>query len=277
LQVQQVLGRDQHAVFSGIGRGAWVWPQGAKLGNKAPAFNYNQGIGVQISQTDFLSTARAFAVFRTSCRGARKNPGETCMLSAGRVRLIASAVALAATAVSANAQEGAGDLQAGRAYAQRVCSPCHRIEPDPHAQRMFEIAPDFQEIANTSGMTATALSAFLHTSHPKMPNFILSPEASDDVIKYILSLRDQPRLNMAVRDQGRPKPTPSCVEVAGAWMAGRRRQRAGAQERRAGDGRNPLAVVAAARLVSACFWQSHPSDALQRSPQAGNRVSASHI
>ena len=107
--------------------------------------------------------------------------------------------ALAASAVSANAQEGAGDLQAGRAYAQRVCSPCHRIEPDPQVQRMFEIAPDFQEIANTPGITATALNAFLHTSHPKMPNFILSPEASDDVIKYILSLHGQPRL-----ERGRP-------------------------------------------------------------------------
>jgi hypothetical protein len=57
---------------------------------------------------------------------------------------------------------------------------------------MLEIAPDFQIIANTPGMTATALSAFLLTSHPKMPNFILSRGQSADVITYILSLRKHP-------------------------------------------------------------------------------------
>ncbi|MBV8119543.1 MAG: cytochrome C [Alphaproteobacteria bacterium] len=94
-------------------------------------------------------------------------------------------------AIAANAQEGAGDLQAGRAIAWRVCSPCHAVEADPHGQRMFNIAPDFQTIADTPGMTATALSAFLHTSHAKMPNFILSPQTSADVTAYILSLRGQ--------------------------------------------------------------------------------------
>jgi mono/diheme cytochrome c family protein len=102
------------------------------------------------------------------------------------------AIALAATA-AANAQEAPGDLQAGQALAWHVCSPCHAVEPDPKAQRLLDIAPDFQAIADTPGMTATALNAFLHTSHPKMPNFILSPEASADVIAYILSLRGQAR------------------------------------------------------------------------------------
>jgi hypothetical protein len=57
---------------------------------------------------------------------------------------------------------------------------------------MLDIAPDFRAIANTSGMTATALHAFLRTAHPKMPNLILTPEQSADVIAYILSLRDRP-------------------------------------------------------------------------------------
>ena len=50
--------------------------------------------------------------------------------------------------------------------------------------------PSFQDIANTKGMTATALRVFLTTSHPKMPNLILTPEERSDVIAYILSLRD---------------------------------------------------------------------------------------
>jgi hypothetical protein len=38
-------------------------------------------------------------------------------------------------------------------------------------------------------MTTTALRAFLQTRHPKMPNLILTPEQSDDVITFLLSLR----------------------------------------------------------------------------------------
>jgi hypothetical protein len=41
-------------------------------------------------------------------------------------------------------------------------------------------------------MTATALRVFLTSSHPKMPNLILSPQQTADVIAYILSLRDHP-------------------------------------------------------------------------------------
>jgi hypothetical protein len=52
------------------------------------------------------------------------------------------------------------------------------------------IGPANGHIANTRGMTATALRVFLRTSHPKMPNLILTPEQTADVITYILSLRD---------------------------------------------------------------------------------------
>ncbi len=51
------------------------------------------------------------------------------------------------------------------------------------------IGPAFRDVANTSGMTATAIRVFLRTSHPKMPNLILTPEETEDVIAYILSLR----------------------------------------------------------------------------------------
>jgi len=41
-------------------------------------------------------------------------------------------------------------------------------------------------------MTATALRVFLTTSHPKMPNLILTPEEIADVSAYILSLHHRP-------------------------------------------------------------------------------------
>ena len=37
--------------------------------------------------------------------------------------------------------------------------------------------------------TAQALGVFLKTSHPTMPNIMLSDNERDDVIAYILSLR----------------------------------------------------------------------------------------
>jgi len=40
-------------------------------------------------------------------------------------------------------------------------------------------------------MTATALRVFLKSSHPKMPNLILKPDQTADVIVYVLSLRDR--------------------------------------------------------------------------------------
>jgi cytochrome c len=52
------------------------------------------------------------------------------------------------------------------------------------------IGPNFQDIANTKGMTATALRVFLTTSHPKMPNLILTPEQIAEVTAYVLSLRE---------------------------------------------------------------------------------------
>jgi len=101
-----------------------------------------------------------------------------------RTAILASA--LAATALNATAQ----DVVAGHAFAREVCKSCHVVEPTNASPRMVVIGPSFQDIANTKGMTATALRVFLTSSHPKMPNLILTPEETADVIAYILSLRE---------------------------------------------------------------------------------------
>jgi hypothetical protein len=49
-------------VFSGIGRGSWVWAKGSTLGDKAFAFNYNQDVRVEISSTGYGGGVRTFAV-----------------------------------------------------------------------------------------------------------------------------------------------------------------------------------------------------------------------
>jgi hypothetical protein len=71
----------------------------------------------------------------------------------------------------------------------KPATPAMLWEPNDASPRVVAIGPSFQDIANTKGMTATALRVFLTTSHPKMPNLILTPEQIADVSAYILSLR----------------------------------------------------------------------------------------
>jgi len=82
-----------------------------------------------------------------------------------------------------------GDARKGRAYAENFCSACHNVlgtdATSPNKQ-----APPFRSIANTPGMSVTALTVWSRTSHPTMPNFVIAPEDMDDLIAYILSLRD---------------------------------------------------------------------------------------
>jgi len=109
------------------------------------------------------------------------------------MRIVLLAGILAVSACAANAQDPSGNSEAWRVYAREVCSPCHAVSAEQASQRTIDIAPDFQTIANAPGMTATALRAFLQTPHPKMPNLILAPEQSADVIAFVLGLRDRRR------------------------------------------------------------------------------------
>jgi cytochrome c len=102
-------------------------------------------------------------------------------------RMAALAAALVVTSAGVRAQES--DVAAGHAFARNACQPCHAVEAEQRTPRRIVIGPAFRDVANTSGMTATAIRVFLRTSHPKMPNLILTPEETEDVVAYILSLR----------------------------------------------------------------------------------------
>jgi len=106
------------------------------------------------------------------------------------MRCLALAVALAGIAPNAPAQDG--DVAAGHVFARKACNACHVVEAKQSAPRRIVIGPNFRDVASSSGITATALTVFLATSHPKMPNLILTREERADVIAYILSLRDRP-------------------------------------------------------------------------------------
>ena len=105
------------------------------------------------------------------------------------MRAVMFASILAASASAANAQAASGNPEAGRLYAREVCSPCHALTAEQASQRTIAIGPDFQTIANTPGMTTTALRAFLQSPHPKMPDLSLTRAEIDDLVDYIERLR----------------------------------------------------------------------------------------
>ena len=105
-----------------------------------------------------------------------------------RILTVSAAFSAFLAAAAVQAQES-GDTQQGRQLALDVCASCHAVRVG-QARPLLATAPSFQEIADTPGMTAIALSIWLKDqSHPTMPNFVLSSQQVRDVSAYILSLR----------------------------------------------------------------------------------------
>ena len=52
------------------------------------------------------------------------------------------------------------------------------------------MAPSFLDVANMPSTTALSLKVFLRTSHKEMPNLIISETDTDDLIAYILNLKE---------------------------------------------------------------------------------------
>ncbi|HML93185.1 c-type cytochrome [Methyloceanibacter sp.] len=94
-------------------------------------------------------------------------------------------VAMLGLAVPASAQDA--DIAAGKAYAEQVCAQCHAVQAGEDLSPA-EGATPFQEVANTPGMTEYALSVWLQSSHPTMPNIVLEQDEMRNVIAYIRSL-----------------------------------------------------------------------------------------
>ena len=99
---------------------------------------------------------------------------------------MASSMAMAAPVL---AQDTPGDAAAGRHLAETLCADCHQI--DFQQPKAAARAPGFVQIAKMPSTTGLALNVFLKTSHDVMPNYILSRQDSDDIVAFILSLKDR--------------------------------------------------------------------------------------
>jgi mono/diheme cytochrome c family protein len=94
-----------------------------------------------------------------------------------------------------------GEPDRGRALAERWCVDCHevaparrkpwavQVPPAPGREAAIVEVPTFQAVADDPAATEAALRAFLRTPHAAMPDLRLTPDQTDDVVAYILSLK----------------------------------------------------------------------------------------
>ncbi len=83
-----------------------------------------------------------------------------------------------------------GDIDAGLKFATQNCAECHDIT----SRNLMSTAsgvPTFYVVANTSGISRTSLLVWMQSSHRKMPNLMVEDQDLDDVIAYILSLKEK--------------------------------------------------------------------------------------
>lgn len=83
------------------------------------------------------------------------------------------------------------DLDNGKAIARRWCASCHLVTPDQ--QQASADVPSFASIAARPDFNADGTARFLMDPHPKMPNFALGRQETEDIAQYIASLAGKER------------------------------------------------------------------------------------
>ncbi len=106
-----------------------------------------------------------------------------------RVARAITTAMLCMIAENASAQQF-GDVEEGRQLARENCAECHAIDNGTGAS-VNPNAPTFKDLAKTPGMTSAALTVALQTAHRNMPNFVMKGNARQDIIAYILSLKEK--------------------------------------------------------------------------------------
>ncbi len=107
--------------------------------------------------------------------------------------LVASVAISMALPAAAPAQPVATDQQgsvaAGRALVESWCAECHAT--GTKVVQGNRPGPDFVEIANRASTTPLALNVFLRSNHETMPNVMVARGEADDIVAYILSLKQK--------------------------------------------------------------------------------------
>lgn len=89
--------------------------------------------------------------------------------------------------------DGPGSVGFGRRLTEEVCGECHRVTAGkparPPPMEEDATAPDLTERMTDPAMTELALRSYLRTSHPLMPNIRLTPDETDDIVAYLMTLK----------------------------------------------------------------------------------------
>lgn len=122
------------------------------------------------------------------CYGLKRVPSKLPLIGlATMVRFIIAAM-IWATSSSAQAAQ-VGSAQQGLTFAHQACAQCHLVDKVIGGSTDAN-APTFEAIAKTPGLTSVALAAILQTSHRNMPNVVIKGDDANDLIAYILSLKE---------------------------------------------------------------------------------------
>jgi cytochrome c len=117
-----------------------------------------------------------------------RNTPHSLWLHVGAALLVAVAAILLIRLHNATGATPAADsVTTGHKLAEAWCKSCHTI--DAGAARAESKAPDFVALANMPSTTELALKVFLQSNHRNMPNLMLTPDQSGDIVNYILSLK----------------------------------------------------------------------------------------
>ena len=108
-------------------------------------------------------------------------------IHAGLAILIALALVFSYLRHAGGAQLSSDSAASGHSLAAAWCKGCHAI--DAASGGAASGAPDFAAIAGQPSTTALSLRVFLKTNHRSMPNLVLTPAQTDDLVNYILSLK----------------------------------------------------------------------------------------
>jgi mono/diheme cytochrome c family protein len=82
-----------------------------------------------------------------------------------------------------------GSASEGMTVAQRYCASCHLIGGAQQSVAQPGV-PSFAAIAKHAGQTPERLAGIIIIPHPPMPNLSLTMREVQDVVAYIMSLKD---------------------------------------------------------------------------------------
>jgi mono/diheme cytochrome c family protein len=111
-----------------------------------------------------------------------------------RLLLAAAVLMMAAVPVAGAlaAADGPGNAGFGRGLAGDLCGDCHIVSPDQQPDGMRP-GPNLMERVRKPEITELALRSYLRTTHPVMPNIMLTQEQADDIIAYLLTFKGSPK------------------------------------------------------------------------------------